>query len=70
MTVTLELEPPLEAAARAEAAARGIGVEEYLHTLLKDTLPPIAGQEERAARVRATAGKYAHLGPSRLLEER
>lgn len=39
MTVTLELKPGAEATARAEAQSRGVAVENYLQTLLEQTLP-------------------------------
>ncbi len=40
MTVTLDLEPDVEAAARAAAQAQGTSVEAYMKALLKRTLLP------------------------------
>ncbi len=67
MTVTLELKPPVEAAAKAEAQARGIAVENYLQIILEQALPRSAAQDPEAVRQQRMAilsrlnGKYAGL---------
>ncbi len=66
MTVTLELKPGAEAAARAEAQSRGVVVENYLQTLLEQTLPapPEDLESLRRRRVEVLSrlqGKYAGL---------
>jgi len=67
MTVTLELKPAAEAAAIAEARARGIGVEDYLQSILEQALPTTTEQDREAIRQQRMAvldrlhGKYAGL---------
>ena len=67
MTVTLELEPTIEAVAKAEAQARGVAVENYLQSFLEQTLPRPAVQDPEAIRQQRMAvlerlhGKYAGL---------
>jgi len=65
MTVTPELKPEAEAAARAEAQSRGVAVENYLQTLLEQTLPaPPEDPESLRRRVEVLSrlqGKYAGL---------
>jgi len=67
MTVTLELKSSVEAAAKAEAQARGVAVENYLQTILEQSLPLPAEQDMEAVRQQRMAilerlhGKYADL---------
>jgi hypothetical protein len=67
MTVTLELKPSIEAAAKAEAQARGVAVENYLQAFLEQTLPVPPQQDLEAIRQQRMAilerlnGKYAGL---------
>ena len=67
MTVTLELKPNVEAAAKAEAQARGVAVENYLQSFLEQTLPlqteqdPEAIRQQRMAILDRLNGKYAGL---------
>ncbi len=67
MTVTLELKPMVEAAAKAEAQARGVAVENYLQAFLEQTLPVPVQQDMEAVRQQRMAilerlnGKYAGL---------
>ena len=67
MTVTLELKPDLEAAAKAEAQARGVAVENYLQSFLEQTLPVSPQQDLEAVRQQRMVilerlnGKYAGL---------
>ena len=70
MTVTLELRPDTEAAARAAAQAEGVGVEDFLKTLLEGQLlkprQDLVGADSReAALSRIQSGFYAgRLSPS------
>lgn len=50
MTVTLELKPEVEAAARTEAQAKGLLVEAYLQSFLEQTL--LRPAEEEAETIR------------------
>jgi len=67
MTVTLQLKPAVEAAAKAEARARGVAVENYLQAFLEQTLPVPPQQDLEAIRQQRMAilerlnGKYAGL---------
>ena len=67
MTVTLELKPNVEAAAKAEAKARGVAVENYLQTVLEQAVPlpteqdPEAIRQQRMAILDRLNGKYAGL---------
>ena len=67
MTVTLELKPAAEAATIAEARARGIGVEDYLQSILEQVLPTTTEQDKETIRQQRMAvldrlnGKYAGL---------
>lgn len=70
MTVTLELGDGTEALARTQAEARGISVEEYLRDLLTRTVPHDERPADRAAFVHALKGKFAFLGPSRLMADK
>jgi len=70
VTVTLELGDGIEAIARAQAEARGVSVEEYLRDLLTKTVPHDERPPDRAAFVHALKGKFAFLGPSRLMADK
>ena len=67
MTVTLELKPTVEAAAKAEAQMRGVAVESYLQSFLEQALPQTMEQDKEAIRQERMAildqlhGKYAGL---------
>ena len=67
MTVTLDLKPTVEAAAKAEAQARGVAVENYLQSILEQVLPrtavadPEANRQQRMAILTTLHGKYAEL---------
>ena len=67
MTVTLDLKPTVEAAAKAEAQARGIAVENYLQSILEQVLPrpavhdPETIRQQRMAVLNRLNGKYAGL---------
>ena len=67
MTVTLELKPNVEAAAKSEAQARGVAIENYLQSFLEQTLPlqteqdPEAIRQQRMAILDRLNGKYAGL---------
>jgi hypothetical protein len=67
MTVTLELKPTLEAAAKAEAQAQGVAVENYLQSILEQALPrptaqdPETIRQQRMAILESLHGKYAEL---------
>ncbi len=55
MTVTLELKPETEARAIEQAAARGVPVEEFLESVIEDTLN---GSEEKPFYETATAEEW------------
>jgi hypothetical protein len=66
MAITLELRPEVEAAARAEARSRGVGLESYLQALLEHTIPapsedPESIRRQRLAVLGRLQGKYAGL---------
>ena len=67
MTVTLDLKPTVEAAAKAEAQARGVAVENYLQSILEQVLPrpsvpdPEAIRQQRMVILKTLHGKYAGL---------
>ena len=67
MTVTLELKPSIEAAAKAEAQARGVAIENYLQAFLEQALPAPPQQDRETVRRQRMAilerlnGKYAGL---------
>ena len=67
MTVTLELKPAFEAAAKAEARARGVAVENYLQSILEQALPlpgaqdPETIRQQRMAILERLNGKYAGI---------
>lgn len=67
MTVTLELKPSIEAAAKAEAQARGVAIENYLQSFLEQTLPVPPQQDlevirqQRMVILERLNGKYAGL---------
>ncbi len=68
MTLTLDLSPELEERLAQEATRNGIAPPEYVRRLLEDCVPGTQSHpptaEERAARVAAARGKYAHLKTS------
>ena len=55
MTVTIELKPEVEERAKAEAAARGLPVEDYLEAVIESQLANGAGGQRAAARIRHRA---------------
>lgn len=67
MTVTLELRPDTEAAAKAAAQAEGIRVENYLQSFLEQALPRLTEEATEHVRRQRTAvlerlqGKHAGL---------
>ena len=67
MTVTLDLKPTVEAAAKAEAQAQGVAVENYLQSILEQVLPrpavpdPEAIRQQRMAILKTLHGKHAGL---------
>jgi len=67
MTVTLELKPNLEAAAKAEAQVRGVAIENYLQSIVEQAIPYPAEQNKEALRQKRMVildqlhGKYAGL---------
>ncbi len=67
MAITLELKPTVEAAAKAQAQAQGVAVENYLQSILEQALPRPAAQDPEAVRQQRMAilsrlhGKYAGL---------
>lgn len=69
--MTLTLSPEVEQALEQEAARRGTTPDELAEETLRAKL--VTAQEtpdERRARVQSLKGSMAHLGPSRLLEDR
>lgn len=56
MTVTLDLEPQVEAQIAKDAAARGVAVPDYLKTVIEGTVtpqPPVVHSQEQLAKNQA-----------------
>ncbi len=61
MTLTIELTPEEEVRLQRAAQAQGVNPSEFARRLLDTTMRE---REERAARLRALKGKYAHIPTS------
>ena len=67
MTVTLELRPDTEAAAKAAAQAEGVAIENYLQSFLEQALPSVAVTDAEPVRrqrleiLKRLQGKYSGL---------
>lgn len=75
--MTLTLTPQIEQALDEAARLQGLPPEQVaLETLASGLLPfasngnPLTAEEERKARIRAAKGCLAHLGPSKLMQEK
>ena len=69
--MTLTLSPEVERALTEEAVRQGTTPDEVAEEILKEKylLSPET-PEERRTRIHALRGSMAHLGPSRILEDR